>query len=143
MSIQSEIDRLTAARESIGSAITAKGVTVPVDARLDDMAELIKDISVGGSVASVTVRNDASKDIVVYIADKSHTVSAGGQAAGLATPVGTLIVVTGEGAIGAGSSTCTVLGQEIESAFSMTVLSVASSSAEVTAYDANQGGGHT
>lgn len=137
MSIQSEIDRLTAARESIGSAITAKGVTVPVDAKLDDMAALIKDISVGISVASVTVRNGASKNIVVYIANKSHTVSAGGQAAGLATPVGTLIVVTGEGAIGASCSTCTILGQEIGSAFSMTVLSVDSSSAVVTTYDAN------
>lgn len=48
MSIQSEIDRLTAAKSDIGTAIAAKGVTVPAGTGLDGMAALIGQISSGG-----------------------------------------------------------------------------------------------
>ena len=48
MSIQSEIDRLTAAKSDIGMAIAAKGVTVPDGTGLDGMAALIGQISSGG-----------------------------------------------------------------------------------------------
>lgn len=139
MSIQSEIDRLTGARESIGSAIAAKGVTVPDDTRLEGMAELISSISTSSSipVISVTVRNGTSADITVYIANKAKTISSGAQALGLGTPAGTLVVVTAAGKMEAGCSTATVLGQQVSSTFSMTALAVGSAAAVVTAYDAS------
>ena len=47
MSVQSEITRLENAKTAIGTAIANKGVTVPADTKLDGMAELIGNISVG------------------------------------------------------------------------------------------------
>lgn len=45
MSIQDQIDRLTAAKEDIASAITSKGVSVPTTASLSDMSSYINQIS--------------------------------------------------------------------------------------------------
>lgn len=50
MSIQSEIDRLTAAKTDIAAAIAAKSVTVPDGTGLDGMAALIGQISGGSSI---------------------------------------------------------------------------------------------
>lgn len=47
--IQGQIDRLTAAKTAVADAIIAKGVTVPADAKLEDMAPLITAIEAGGS----------------------------------------------------------------------------------------------
>ena len=49
MSVQSEIARLENAKNSISTAITNKGVTVPSGTKLDGMAVLIGSIESGGS----------------------------------------------------------------------------------------------
>ena len=49
MSVQSEITRLENAKNSISTAITNKGVTVPSGTKLDGMAVLIGSIESGGS----------------------------------------------------------------------------------------------
>lgn len=46
MSVQGEITRLETAKAAIAGAITDKGVDVPADARLDDMAQLVAEIPV-------------------------------------------------------------------------------------------------
>ena len=46
MSVQGEITRLETAKAAIAEAITDKGVDVPADARLDDMAQLVAEIPV-------------------------------------------------------------------------------------------------
>lgn len=48
MSIASELTRLQNAKNAITSAITEKGVTVPVGTKLDGMAALIGQIETGG-----------------------------------------------------------------------------------------------
>lgn len=48
MSVQSEVSRLNAAKSDLASAITAKGVTVPAEAKLDDYAALVEQIQAGG-----------------------------------------------------------------------------------------------
>lgn len=48
MSIRSQIDRINNAKSEIASAISSKGVTVPANASIDDMAEYIEQIT-GGS----------------------------------------------------------------------------------------------
>lgn len=53
MSIQSQIDRINNAKSEIASAISAKGVTVPDSAMLDDYAALIGNISGGGTGVSL------------------------------------------------------------------------------------------
>lgn len=53
MSIQTQIDRLRLAKTNLIAEIVAKGVSVPVDASLDDLALLVQAIetgTVGGSV---------------------------------------------------------------------------------------------
>lgn len=53
MSIQSEITRISGAKTAIGTAITNKGVTVPAGTKIDGMANLIAQISGGGSAYAV------------------------------------------------------------------------------------------
>lgn len=48
MSIQSEITRISGAKSDIADAIEIKGVTVPSDSMIDDMANLILQINSGG-----------------------------------------------------------------------------------------------
>lgn len=55
MSIQSEINRLAAAKEAIATAIAGKGVSVPTGTTLDGMAALIDSIRRGDPVTSVMV----------------------------------------------------------------------------------------
>lgn len=50
MSIKSEVARLTAAKNAIAQAIEYKGVTVPSNAKLDDMDALIRQIYGGDKV---------------------------------------------------------------------------------------------
>lgn len=54
MSIQSEIDRMTAAKTAIAAAIANKGVSVPDGTLLDGFAALIDSIEAGGSVEPFT-----------------------------------------------------------------------------------------
>ena len=48
MSVQSEITRIEQAKSDIISAIEAKGVDVPSNASIDDLAALVSEISQGG-----------------------------------------------------------------------------------------------
>lgn len=50
MSIQSEITRITSARDSSFTAVGAKGVTVPTGSTIDDLPGLINQISTGTSL---------------------------------------------------------------------------------------------
>lgn len=60
MSIQSEITRITTARNNSFNAISAKGVTVPVDSTIDDIPTLIGQIPSGqGSGVVVTDTTDS------------------------------------------------------------------------------------
>ena len=66
MSIQSEINRLIQAKQSIIAAITAKGVTVPADSSLDDLTALVQAIETGSNpvLQSKTVTPTTSKQTV-------------------------------------------------------------------------------
>ena len=48
MSIQDEVSRLGTAKSAIADAITAKGVTVPAETKLDGYAALVGQIQTGG-----------------------------------------------------------------------------------------------
>ena len=66
MSVQSEIIRLENAKNSISTAITNKGVTVPSGTKLDGMAALIGNIESGGSnlqTKSVTYTENGTNTI--------------------------------------------------------------------------------
>lgn len=52
MSIQSEITRITSARDSSFTAVGEKGVTVPTNSTIDDLPGLIRSIQVGGDYVS-------------------------------------------------------------------------------------------
>lgn len=58
MSIQSEVDRIGTAKNAIKNAIEAKGVSVPIDASIDDYAEKISEIPTGGGKYSLTWLGD-------------------------------------------------------------------------------------
>ena len=55
MSVSSEITRITNAKNAIASAISSKGVIVPSGTKIDDMSNLIDDISGGGNYQSKSV----------------------------------------------------------------------------------------
>ena len=54
MSIQTQIDRLQTAKTDLITQIAAKGVTVPMDASLDELADLVRAIETGKDVSAVT-----------------------------------------------------------------------------------------
>ena len=58
MSIQSEITRISGAKSDIADAIEIKGVTVPTDSMIDDMASLILQIQSGGGSAMTIIETD-------------------------------------------------------------------------------------
>ena len=51
MSIQTELTRITNAKEAVKAAIEGKGVTVPDGTLLDGMAALIESIEAGGTIS--------------------------------------------------------------------------------------------
>lgn len=54
MSIQAQIDRLQTAKAALVAQITAKGVTVPSGASLEDLAALVQAISTGVDTSDAT-----------------------------------------------------------------------------------------
>ena len=79
MSIQSEITRLSDNVATALSAISNKGVTVPSDAKSDDLAALIESIQVGSS-APIPTAGDTPVliNLSSFIADRSETLMASG-----------------------------------------------------------------
>lgn len=66
MSITSELERLTNARDQIRSAIAEKGVAVPEGARLDTFPALVQQISVGGEqvpIMTVSVNGQIGEEL--------------------------------------------------------------------------------
>lgn len=57
MSVQSEIDRIEAAKAAIGTAIAGKGVAVPSGTKLDGMAALIDGIEQSGGDMRIATGN--------------------------------------------------------------------------------------
>ncbi len=55
MSIQSEITRITSARDSSFTAVGEKGVTVPTGSTIDDLPGLINQIEAGGTSAVTSI----------------------------------------------------------------------------------------
>lgn len=53
MSVQTEINRLDAAKDAIAAAIAGKGVTVPDGTKLDGLATLINNIQASGEVSQI------------------------------------------------------------------------------------------
>ena len=60
MSIQSEITRITAARNASFTSIGNKGVTVPSGSTIDDMSGLIDDIDAIKEVSAIPATKDTS-----------------------------------------------------------------------------------
>lgn len=58
MSVQTELDRLNAAKNSLKTAIESKGVAVPTEATLDTYSTLVEQISSGVNVQSDYAQND-------------------------------------------------------------------------------------
>src|SRR5574344_739266 len=69
MSIQTELTRITNAKNAIVSAIEGKGVTVPDGTLLDGMAALIESIQTGGGVTEPYVEEtyNSSGDLTAVV----------------------------------------------------------------------------
>lgn len=68
MSIQSEITRITNRRDQSFQQVAAKGVTVPAGSTIDDLPDLIAQISTGsGSAVVVTEEPDSSGGVIKNI----------------------------------------------------------------------------
>lgn len=80
--IQTELDRLTAAKADIATAIAEKGVEVPEDTTLDGYAELVGQIEGGGTMtdADVLVCLIAT-DTIRAVAEDDGTIIADGDGA--------------------------------------------------------------
>ena len=64
MSIQTQINRITQAKENIISTIEEKGVVVPEGASLDDLAALISDINTVATTSQITHEDILLSEIV-------------------------------------------------------------------------------
>ena len=72
MSIQSQIDRLQAAKADLIAKIEAKGVSVPGDASLDDLAALVQAIDTQEDLsAEMTQQDSLIEDIMVALQGKA------------------------------------------------------------------------
>lgn len=75
MSIQLEINRLKQAKASLIAQIEAKGVSVPADASLDDLAALVQAITGGEDLTQVLAEQD---DLIAQIITALEGKAAGG-----------------------------------------------------------------
>lgn len=67
MSIQTEIDRIVAAKEAIVAALTEKGVSVG-GGKLEDLSEVIRDISTGidGTTGQILLTSSQSDYVITH-----------------------------------------------------------------------------
>lgn len=67
MSIQTEIDRIVAAKEAIVTALTEKGVSVG-GCKLEDLSEVIRDISTGidGTTGQILLTSDQADYVITH-----------------------------------------------------------------------------
>lgn len=76
MSVQTEIDRLRAAKAELKTAIEEKGVTVPDTATLDGYGALVAQISTGDMKKAVYDPQDKSRDIFAAVSANAALYSA-------------------------------------------------------------------
>lgn len=93
MSIKSEITRLVNAKTALRSRLVSKGVTVPSNALLPEMVELLDDVPGSAPVSQVTVTNSVGTEITVISPSGSKSIAAGASATVQST-VGGLIAVS-------------------------------------------------
>ena len=68
MSIQSQINRITEAKNDIASAIAGKGVDVPAGTKIDGMANLVHNIQVGDDTSDATATaTDMAEGVTAYV----------------------------------------------------------------------------
>jgi hypothetical protein len=72
MSIQSEINRIIAARDSSFMAVASKGVTVPSGSTIDDLPGLIALITTGGGVTVTETQDAAGGTIITIVSDVTY-----------------------------------------------------------------------
>ena len=84
MSIQSEIDRLNSIKERIRTNLVAQGVTVPSDAVLSEMAEMV--LSVAGEPGPNQVSTTTATDISGLLKGDGSSVSAATPGTDYTTP---------------------------------------------------------
>lgn len=70
MSIQTQIDRLRAAKAALIDEIEAKGITVPANASLDDLAALVEAIH-------ITATDDGEGNVTITMDGATATYSNG------------------------------------------------------------------
>lgn len=73
MSIQTQIDRLRAAKAALIAEIEAKGVAVPADASVEDLAALVEAISTG----AITATDDGKGNVTITMDGATATYSNG------------------------------------------------------------------
>lgn len=82
MSVQSEITRLQNAKTALKTAIEGKGVTVPNNTKLDGYADLVDNISAGGSDGDVWYAVDGIRGIkYILYNDDSYAIYDGSYSA--------------------------------------------------------------
>ena len=68
MSVQTQIDRLQTAKADLVAQIVAKGVTVPSGAALEDLAALVREISIGVDTSDATATaGDIAAGVTAYV----------------------------------------------------------------------------
>lgn len=67
MSVQTQLDRLVGAKDSLKTSITNKGVTVPDSVKMDDLAALVDDIEQLDTSDATAAAKDIMKDKTAYV----------------------------------------------------------------------------
>lgn len=77
MSVNSQIDRLNSAKESLRTEIQNKGVSVPSSSKLEEYSNYVKQIHTGDMQKSVYDPRGINQDIFSYCDDKIEAIDGG------------------------------------------------------------------